>query len=77
MSRVKSALPVMILDYSHCLRIERGDDLWARPSEPYVCPECRLTTGQYSGKLKYQGAQEPLCLDHEPPVGMVPVVRSA
>lgn len=35
---------IMIIDYDKCVRIERGDEFFSRPSEPYYCVECSHTS---------------------------------
>lgn len=65
--RKPGQLPRMILDKKMCLRIAEGDEEWARPSEPYHCPQCR----KFSGKLRFEGKPVPMCEDHEPAVAMV------
>ena len=65
-----SPLPIMLLDWELCLRIERGDEKWAAPSKPYHCPSCCLTAETFSAKVRFDGSPVPLCEDHDPPLQM-------
>lgn len=35
---------IMIIDYAKCVRVARGDEVFARPSEPYFCRACSRTS---------------------------------
>jgi len=72
--RKPGSLPRMIVDYSKCIRVEDGDEEWAKPSVPYTCPSC-LTEGLLSGRLRFGESAVPLCEDHDPPVQMQEVSR--
>lgn len=69
---------IMIIDYAKCVRVQPGDEWYARESTPYRCPDCatgggRLTPQSRSARLRFVGDAVPQCSDHEVPVDMVPV----
>jgi len=66
--------PLIIVDWDKCIRIERGDEPWARKTTPYTCLPC-LTSGSMSAKLRFDGSPIPLCEDHDPPLQMEAVTR--
>ena len=35
-----SSKDIMIIDYDKCVRVERGDEFFARPTELYYCVPC-------------------------------------
>jgi hypothetical protein len=69
--RKKGELPRMILDRQMCLRVAEGDEDFALPTQPYHCPVCSVRPDKFSGKLRFQGREVPVCEDHDPPVLMV------